>query len=139
VVTGGQVLPKGFAGVGSDVDEALFAFSASTAAFADDKSGASLEVAIGEAEVAEFSGADAGVQKEVDDGFVAQGDFGRAGGTGVRASLPGGGIFGGPEQGLDFVSSEGFDDGRVGVGWGDVTDDVVVGVAFAGGPGPEGG
>ena len=62
VVTVGEVLPEGPARALAEADETLFASSAVAMGFAVDVSGAGFEVEVSDVEVAEFSGADAGVE-----------------------------------------------------------------------------
>ena len=87
-------------------------------------------------EVAEFAGADAGVEEQVDDGLVAD-----AGGPGVGAfAFAGAGVGAGGlaevEHGLNVVLGEGDDGALFGPGAGYGADDVLVGEALFGGPGP---
>jgi len=136
-VTGDEVAGEEFGGSWGESHEPLFACSGVEAAFAGDGGGAGRDVDVGDAQFAEFADADAGVEEEEEDGAIAEGAACGQLGLCVGAALPGRGERGGVEELLDLVAAERFDDGRLGLRRVDALDDVVGGVAFFDGPGPE--
>lgn len=130
--TGGQVAPEVlFAGV-RDEDEAVFvAFALANMKLA------LLLVVVGEGEVTEFAGADAGLDEGDDNGFVALGGGANAGGEPSVAGAPGAGLSTGSEKGFDLQDSVGFDDGLTGLRTFDLAADRVRDLEFGLGPSPK--
>src|SRR3989337_363280 len=129
----GKVAPDGLAGGGRDGNGALFA------AFAEDGDAAVLEIHLVDLQVAQFGGADAGIDQEQDDGTVA-GSVGNGMGGGAlsRSRIEWrGGQAGG--HGADIIQGVRDDGALLGPGaldsLKDALDDQALGLA----PGPQGG
>jgi len=129
---------EGEACAAAEADEALFALTGGHPAFAADGGGAAVEIDVGDVEVGELAGADAGVGEGEDDGAVAELlEVGQLG-LGLKGGAPGAGVGGGVEEGADLGVGEGVDDGGLGFGGVDGFGEVLGGVAFGDGPGPKG-
>lgn len=133
----GEVGPKGLGGAGADVDGARFGLPPAQASFSQDGGGAGLGVDVADVQVAELGGTYAGIQQKEDEGAIAELLAAWNFGLGVGAVVPLVAVVGGVYETVDLGEGERLDVGRLGGGHVDCTWEVLGGVAFFDGPGPE--